>query len=179
MPDFSEITYESLIAGQVIRHETILDLVNLSSLDNRIIDLFLDNIIQIDPLSEQGTDLQREIYLSCLFHREVTEHQVNRIFELVIEIDDYDEPTDIFSYWWEVMEAAISTAKLSNRNLTTLLSTFLLQEHDESEILPEMQVRLLEKIRHTYPLENTLSNEILTTQNLLRQNFSLGEQRDG
>ncbi len=139
--NFEELTLK-LKSGEELAYAEILNLAEGASLDASDLNLMVNEEFSVDEDSESIPDFQRLLHISCLQQNSITEEHVSQVLENAL--DDGD-PEDVFPYWWEVIELSIDSKKLSSELVSRLLTEILLNDY-EDDILPEVQLRLIEKL---------------------------------
>jgi hypothetical protein len=145
-----------LKSGEELAYTEVLDLAEGAILNASDLSLVVNEEFPMDEDSESIPDFQRLLHIACLQQKSITEGHVSHILENAL--DDGD-PEDVFPYWWEVIELSIDSKKLSPELVARLLTEILLNEYEE-EILPEMQLRLIEKIEANFEMSQTFQTEI-------------------
>jgi hypothetical protein len=145
-----------LKSGEELAYTEILHLAEGAILNASDLNLLVNEELPVDEDSESIPDFQRLLHIACLQQKSVTEGHVSHILENAL--DDGD-PEDVFPYWWEVIELSIDSKKLSSELVSRLLTEILLNDYEE-EIMPEMQLRLIEKIEANFEMSQTFQTEI-------------------
>ena len=153
--NFEELTLK-LKSGEELAYAEILNLAEGASLDASDLNLMINEEFSVDEGSESIPDFQRLLHIACLQQNSITEELVSQILENAL--DDGD-PEDVFPYWWEVIELSIDSKKLSSELVSRLLTEILLNDY-EDEILPEMQLRLIEKLTADFDVPDEFAKKI-------------------
>lgn len=151
-------------SGGEFTYAEILILANSANLTPSILDLLVNEDLELDEDSEYIADFQRELHIACLQQSSIGGELISQILENALEDGD---PEDVFPYWWEIFELSIDTGKVSESNIVRILEEILLNEYDES-ILPEMQLRLLEKVQENYKISRELNEQVENKKEELR-----------
>jgi hypothetical protein len=153
-----------LKSGDELAYAEVLQLAEGASLDASDLNLMVNEEFSLDEDSESIPDFQRLLHIACLQQNAITEELVSQILENAL--DDGD-PEDVFPYWWEVIELSIDSKKLSSELVSRLLTEILLQDYDE-EVLPEMQLRLTEKLTANFEVSDEFTKMIKKVTKELR-----------
>jgi hypothetical protein len=142
-------------SGEVLSQGEILEFAEGAILEADLNLILYANWI-VDEGSESIPDFQRHVHIACLQRKAITEELISQILENAL--DDGD-PEDVFPYWWEVIELSIDSKKLSTELISRLLTEILLNDY-EDEILPEMQLRLIEKLTADFDVPDEFTKKI-------------------
>ena len=152
-----------LKSGEELAYAEVLQLAEDAILGESELNLMINEEFSLDEDSESIPDFQRLLHIGCLQQKSITEELVSQILENAL--DDGD-PEDVFPYWWEVIELSIDSKKLSTELISRLLTEILLNDY-EDEILPEMQLRLIEKLTADFDVPDEFTKKInKVTKNL-------------
>ena len=152
--NFEELILK-LKSGEELAYAEILDLAEGAILDASDLNLVVNEEIPIDEDSESIPDFQRLLHIACLQQNSITEELVSQILENAL--DDGD-PEDVFPYWWEIIELSIDSKKLPSELVSRLLIEILLNDYEE-DILPEMQLRLIEKLTASFDVPDEFTKK--------------------
>jgi hypothetical protein len=152
--NFEELILK-LKSGEELAYAEILDLAEGAILDASDLNLMVNEEIPIDEDSESIPDFQRLLHIACLQQNSITEELISQILENAL--DDGD-PEDVFPYWWEIIELSIDSKKLSSELVSRLLMEILLNDYEE-DILPEMQLRLIEKLTASFDVPDEFAKK--------------------
>ena len=156
-----------LKSGEELAYAEVLQLAEDAILGESELELMVNEEFPVDEDSESIPDFQRLLHIACLQQNSITEELVSQILENAL--DDGD-PDDVFPYWWEVIELSIGSKKLSSELVSRLLTEILLNDY-EDEILPEMQLRLIEKLTANFDVPDEFTNKIKKTIKNLRSSI--------
>ncbi len=153
-----------LKSGEELAYTEVLQLAEDAILNESELNLMVSQEFPLDEDSESIPDFQRLLHIACLQQNSITEEIVSQILENALEDGD---PEDVFPYWWEVIELSIDSKKLSSEHVSRLLTEILLIDY-EDEILPEMQIRLIEKLTANFELPDDFKEKAKNTVENLR-----------
>jgi hypothetical protein len=153
-----------LKSGEELAYAEVLQLAEDAILNESELNLMVSQEFPLDEDSESIPDFQRLLHIACLQQNSITEEIVSQILENALEDGD---PEDVFPYWWEVIELSIDSKKLSSEHVSRLLTEILLIDY-EDEILPEMQIRLIEKLTANFELPDDFKEKTKNTVENLR-----------
>jgi hypothetical protein len=156
-----------LKSGDELAYAEVLQLAEGASLDASDLNLMVNEEFSLDEDSESIPDFQRLLHIACLQQNAITEELVSQILENAL--DDGD-PEDVFPYWWEVIELSIDSKKLSTELISRLLTEILLNDY-EDEILPEMQLCLIEKLTADFDVPDEFTKKIKNVTKNLRSSI--------
>ncbi len=153
-----------LKSGEELAYAEVLQLAEDAILNESELNLMVSQEFPLDEDSESIPDFQRLLHIACLQQNSITEEIVSQILENALEDGG---PEDVFPYWWEVIELSIDSKKLSSEHVSRLLTEILLIDY-EDEILPEMQIRLIEKLTANFELPDDFKEKTKNTVENLR-----------
>jgi hypothetical protein len=156
-----------LKSGDKLAYAEVLQLAEDAILGESELTLMVSEEFPVDEDSESIPDFQRLLHIACLQQNSITEELVSQILENAL--DDGD-PDDVFPYWWEVIELSIGSKKLSSELVSRLLTEILLNDY-EDEILPEMQLRLIEKLTANFDVPEDFTKKIKKVTKNLRSSI--------
>ena len=164
--NFEELALK-LKSGEELAYAEVLQLAEDAILSESELNLMVNEEFSVDEDSESIPDFQRLLHIACLQQNSITEGFVSQMLENAL--DDGD-PEDVFPYWWEVIEFSIDSKKLSSELVSRLLSEILLNDY-EDEILPEMQLRLIEKLTANFDVPEEFAKKIKKVTKNLRSSI--------
>jgi hypothetical protein len=152
-------------SGEVLSQGEILEFAEGAILEADLNLILYANWI-VDEGSESIPDFQRHVHIACLQRKAITEELISQILENALDDGDF---YDVFPYWCEVIELCIDSKKLSAELVFRLLDEILLQDYDEE--VPEMQLRLIEKLTANFDIPDEFTNKIKKTIKNLRSSI--------
>ena len=158
-------------SGEALSQGEILEFAETGILEVSDLNLIVNEEFVLDEYAPTLPDFQRYLHIACLEQKSITDELISQILENAL--DDGD-PEDVFPYWCEVIELSIDSKKLSADLVSRLLTEILLQDYDE-EVLPEVHLQIIEKLKTNFEIPGDFAEDINETVEKLHSLIDLSD----